>query len=233
MVPEVGQGKMEAVSAGSQHNASFIASLSPPVPGGATLNLVPGLSAALASQGVQQDAAKALISDPQWAQAAAGAAALLGQQQQLQLQQQQTHQMTALLGLATTPLGTGAPSAQASLKRRRPDSSGNDGVVPGEVATQAAQTQRRKESHNLTEQKRRQRINDKMAELKDILPSAKADHTSDKQAPDKATILSDAIDFIRKLHDDVREAKARKSELEKLNALLKEENQQLKKAASA
>ena len=74
---------------------------------------------------------------------------------------------------------------------------------------QAAQTQqRRKESHNATEQKRRQRINDKMAELKDILPANK-DAVAEKQAPDKATILSDAIEFIRKLHEEVRIANVR------------------------
>uniref|UniRef100_A0A6U4TF02 BHLH domain-containing protein n=1 Tax=Hemiselmis andersenii TaxID=464988 RepID=A0A6U4TF02_HEMAN len=106
--------------------------------------------------------------------------------------------------------------------------------MPGESSTtQAAQTQRRKESHNLTEQKRRQRINDKIAELKHILPTVGGESTSDKQAPDKATILSDAIEFIRKLHSDVKEVTARKSELERLNAMLVEENKQLKKAASA
>jgi DNA polymerase sigma len=95
------------------------------------------------------------------------------------------------------------------------------------------QTERRKQSHNLTEQKRRQRINDKLAELKDILPPMKGESTSDQQAPDKATILSQAIEFIRKLHCDIREAAERRTELERLNAMLQEENQQLKKAASA
>lgn len=109
-------------------------------------------------------------------------------------------------------------------KRRRAESS--DSGTPAKQA--AVMQQRRKESHNATEQKRRQRINDKMAELKDILPADK-DSMGDKSAPDKATILSDAIDFIRKLHTELREVVEKRAELERVNLQLCEENQRLKK----
>lgn len=76
------------------------------------------------------------------------------------------------------------------------------------------QTQRRKESHNATEQKRRQRINDKMNELKELLPGC-------REAPvDKATILNEAIDFIRKLQSDAEALTLRKVELERQNQVV-------------
>ncbi|EKX52377.1 hypothetical protein GUITHDRAFT_150770, partial [Guillardia theta CCMP2712] len=57
----------------------------------------------------------------------------------------------------------------SGLKRRA--SGEQDGSPVG--MNPLGQTQRRKESHNATEQKRRQRINDKMNELKELLPGCR------------------------------------------------------------
>ncbi|KAJ1477135.1 Myc-type, basic helix-loop-helix domain-containing protein [Baffinella frigidus] len=88
-----------------------------------------------------------------------------------------------------TPGGAGA-------KRRRAGENWFSGSPGSGQAGPGAQTQRRKESHNATEQKRRQRINDKMMELKDILPDSR------ESSVDKATILNQAIDYIKTLQTE-------------------------------
>uniref|UniRef100_A0A7S0EHV4 BHLH domain-containing protein n=1 Tax=Hanusia phi TaxID=3032 RepID=A0A7S0EHV4_9CRYP len=112
------------------------------------------------------------------------------------------------------PVGSG-------LKRR---ASGDQDSSPVGM-NPLGQTQRRKESHNATEQKRRQRINDKMNELKELLPGC-------REAPvDKATILNEAIDLIRKLQSDTEALTLRKVELERQNQELQEENDHLSREA--
>lgn len=88
-----------------------------------------------------------------------------------------------------------------------------------------AQTQRRKESHNATEQKRRQKINDKMNELKKLLPNCR------EHSVDKATILNEAIDVIRKYLADTEAWQARECELKRMNQELLDENDSLARAA--
>ena len=85
--------------------------------------------------------------------------------------------------------------------------------------------QRRKESHNATEQKRRQKINDKMNELKDLLPNCR------EHSVDKATILNEAIEVIRKYLSDIESWQAREYELKRLNQELIEENENLARLA--
>jgi len=78
------------------------------------------------------------------------------------------------------------------------------------ILNQVVATQRRKESHNATEQKRRQRINEKMKELQLLLPG------SDPNA-DKATVLNAAIDHIKRLQTDAEQLASRKHQLERAN----------------
>lgn len=78
------------------------------------------------------------------------------------------------------------------------------------ILNQVVATQRRKESHNATEQKRRQRINEKMKELQLLLPG------SDPNA-DKATVLNTAIDHIKRLQSETDHLTAKKQQLEQQN----------------
>ena len=93
------------------------------------------------------------------------------------------------------------------------------------ILNQVAATQRRKESHNATEQKRRQRINEKMKELQLLLP------TSDPNA-DKATVLNGAIDLIKQLQTENDHLMAKKHALESANQELQEENERLSRGAA-
>ena len=101
------------------------------------------------------------------------------------------------------------------------DSDENENGCP----IQVAQTQRRKESHNATEQKRRQKINDKMNELKKLLPNCR------EHSVDKATILNEAIDVIRKYLADTEAWQARECELKRMNQELMDEHDSLARAA--
>ena len=99
-----------------------------------------------------------------------------------------------------------------NLKRKAPrelDAHAGVGILNQVVATQ-----RRKESHNATEQKRRQRINEKMKELQQLLPG------SDPNA-DKATVLNAAIDHIKRLQTESEQLAAKKQALERQNQVLK------------
>lgn len=97
------------------------------------------------------------------------------------------------------------------------------------------QTAKRKESHNATEQKRRQRINDKMNELKELLPGCRespgesacardamseTDIKSHVTEVDKATILNEAIEHIRQLEQRLEAALNQKQEYERRNQVL-------------
>jgi FtsZ-binding cell division protein ZapB len=93
------------------------------------------------------------------------------------------------------------------------------------ILNQVVATQRRKESHNATEQKRRQRINEKMKELQLLLPG------SDPNA-DKASILNTAIDHIKRLQQDADQLTAKKHQLERQNQELQEENEQMTRGAA-
>jgi len=108
---------------------------------------------------------------------------------------------------------------------------GRDDGTPGSGGrSDGTSTQRRKESHNATEQKRRQKINDKMTELKDMLPNCR-ENNADKPTIDKATILGDAIEHIRKLQYELEMANLRKNELERLNKELQDENEAIAREA--
>jgi len=99
-----------------------------------------------------------------------------------------------------------------ALKRRRPGEPDTGMMNPP-----TGQTAKRKESHNATEQKRRQRINDKMVELKDLLPNC-------RDSPvDKATILNEAISHIQKLQAQLDVALVHKRDYERENQELAEE----------
>mmetsp|Transcript_85484 Transcript_85484/g.227974 ORF Transcript_85484/g.227974 Transcript_85484/m.227974 type:complete len:149 (-) Transcript_85484:630-1076(-) len=113
-------------------------------------------------------------------------------------------------------------SSQLALKRRF---SGDSDENENGCVIQVAQTQRRKESHNATEQKRRQKINDKMNELKKLLPNCRG-HTVDK-----ATILNEAIDVIRKFLAETEAWHVRECELKQMNQELIDENESLARAA--
>jgi len=117
----------------------------------------------------------------------------------------------------------GLAAGNISLKRkatRELDAHAGVGILNQVVATQ-----RRKESHNATEQKRRQRINEKMKELQELLPG------SDPNA-DKATVLNAAIDHIKRLQTDADQLAAKKHQLERANQELQEENEQLSRGAT-
>lgn len=106
----------------------------------------------------------------------------------------------------------GLAAGNISLKRKAPrefDAHAGVGILNQVVATQ-----RRKESHNATEQKRRQRINEKMKELQLLLPG------SDPNA-DKATVLNTAIDYIKRLQSETEQLTAKKQQLELANQVSK------------
>jgi len=101
-----------------------------------------------------------------------------------------------------------AAAGNISLKRkasRELDAHAGVGILNQVVATQ-----RRKESHNATEQKRRQRINEKMKELQQLLPGPDAN-------ADKATVLNAAIDHIKRLTAETEQLAAKKQDLERQN----------------
>ena len=81
------------------------------------------------------------------------------------------------------------------------------------ILNQVVATQRRKESHNATEQKRRQRINEKMKELQLLLPGPDAN-------ADKATVLNAAIDHIKRLTAETEQLAAKKQDLERQNQVV-------------
>jgi hypothetical protein len=102
----------------------------------------------------------------------------------------------------------GLAGGNISLKRkasRELDAHAGVGILNQVVATQ-----KRKESHNATEQKRRQRINEKLKELQLLLPG------SDPNA-DKASILNAAIDHIKRLQTESEQLAAKKHQLERAN----------------
>eukprot|EP00802_Teleaulax_amphioxeia_P016977 Tamp_17116.p3 GENE.Tamp_17116~~Tamp_17116.p3 ORF type:complete len:160 (-),score=53.23 Tamp_17116:380-859(-) len=116
-----------------------------------------------------------------------------------------------------------AAAGNISLKRkasRELDAHAGVGILNQVVATQ-----RRKESHNATEQKRRQRINEKMKELQQLLPGPDAN-------ADKATVLNAAIDHIKRLTAETEQLAAKKQDLERQNQELQEENEQLSRNAA-
>ena len=101
----------------------------------------------------------------------------------------------------------GLAAGNISLKRKGRDLDAHAGVG---ILNQVVATQRRKESHNATEQKRRQRINEKMKELQTLLPG------SDPNA-DKATVLNAAIDHIKRLQAETEQLLSKKHQLERAN----------------
>mmetsp|Transcript_18541 Transcript_18541/g.44452 ORF Transcript_18541/g.44452 Transcript_18541/m.44452 type:complete len:171 (+) Transcript_18541:386-898(+) len=86
---------------------------------------------------------------------------------------------------------------------------------------------RRKESHNQTEQRRRQRINDKIMEIKEMVPRCQ------NASVDKATILAEAIDYVRRLQQDNTELQQRHQHLEYEKSQLLDEQSKLAKANPA
>eukprot|EP00281_Chroomonas_sp_CCMP1168_P028316 CAMPEP_0206248476 /NCGR_PEP_ID=MMETSP0047_2-20121206/20392_1 /ASSEMBLY_ACC=CAM_ASM_000192 /TAXON_ID=195065 /ORGANISM="Chroomonas mesostigmatica_cf, Strain CCMP1168" /LENGTH=136 /DNA_ID=CAMNT_0053674127 /DNA_START=71 /DNA_END=478 /DNA_ORIENTATION=+ len=83
---------------------------------------------------------------------------------------------------------------------------------------------KKKESHSVIEQRRRARINEKMDELREILYTDLAE-----KVPEKAKILSDAVDYIRILAQQVGEAKAGVAHLTHVHTHLKAENERVRK----
>ena len=92
-------------------------------------------------------------------------------------------------------------------------------------AEEEDQCQKRKESHNATEQKRRQKINEKLNELKELIPGCR------DGAVDKATVLNEAVDLIRKYLAEAEAWQTRENELKRLNQALLEQNHGLILAA--
>mmetsp|Transcript_7158 Transcript_7158/g.15885 ORF Transcript_7158/g.15885 Transcript_7158/m.15885 type:complete len:163 (-) Transcript_7158:54-542(-) len=77
---------------------------------------------------------------------------------------------------------------------------------------------RRKESHNMTEQRRRQRINEKIIELKDMVPRCQ------NASCDKASVLGEAIEHLRRLQQENEDLNTRIHHLDYENAQLREDN---------
>lgn len=69
---------------------------------------------------------------------------------------------------------------------------------------------RRRESHNAVERRRRDNINDRIAELATLLPDR------DAVKSNKGTILRKSVDHIRLLHDKLRQHQQRIQELENM-----------------
>ena len=101
-------------------------------------------------------------------------------------------------------------AAAGNINLKRKASGELDAHAGVGILNQVVATQRRKESHNATEQKRRQRINEKMKELQQLLPGPDAN-------ADKATVLNAAIDHIKRLTAETEQLAAKKQDLERQN----------------
>lgn len=147
--------------------------------------------------------------------------------------------MTANDGLQqrSRPSLSGSPSS--SLTRKRKTSSDDDGSPVNGAVQPGGKKVPKKRAHNVIEKRYRANLNDKIAELRDSVPSLRAsskptngtlldDEDADGVTPasklNKASILSKATDYIRHLE-------IRNKRLEDENTALKNRLRQVDKAA--
>lgn len=138
------------------------------------------------------------------------------------------------------PSLSGSPNSSLDANRKRKTSSDDDGsTVIGVVQNGGRKMPTKKRAHNVIEKRYRANLNDKIAELRDSVPSLRAtskstngsivdDEDADGVTPasklNKASILSKATDYIRHLE-------IRNKRLEDENTGLKNRLRQVDKAA--
>lgn len=135
---------------------------------------------------------------------------------------------------------SGSPGSSLGMARKRKTSSDDDGsTVSGAVPNGGRKMPTKKRAHNVIEKRYRANLNDKIAELRDSVPSLRAssksnnntlldDEDGDGVTPasklNKASILSKATEYIR--HLEIRNRR-----LEDENTALKNRLRQVDKAA--
>lgn len=157
--------------------------------------------------------------------------------QQQQQQQPQTHTQRFLqqdnsnYSNSSTPYGSyTSPPSSASNKFLKPNLSPVEGDKQAHLL--AERRRRRRESHNAVERRRRDNINEKIKELCDLLPEAFLYATNDPNAyngskddkPNKGTILSRSVDYIRKLQQIIDDQNRRELELQDTVQQLQRQN---------
>jgi hypothetical protein len=136
-----------------------------------------------------------------------------------------------LSGHSNSPLSSTGPS------RKRKTGSDDDGSVMTSIVFKAKQAPSKKRAHNVIEKRYRANLNEKIAELRDSVPSLRAsykqangnsgdddDGVTSASKLNKASILSKATEYIRHLE-------IRNKRLEEENTALKIRLRQLDKAA--
>jgi hypothetical protein len=90
----------------------------------------------------------------------------------------------------------------------------------GPESTQA-ENQLRREMHNATEKRRREKINSKIAELRDLIPSAK------NFGNNKSSVLQTAVEHIKQLNANYNQLLAANRQLQETNTQLLNELREL------
>jgi hypothetical protein len=113
----------------------------------------------------------------------------------------------------STPFGSYDYAVSASSKGKNSPQSSEDKTQ----ILMAERRRRRRESHNAVERRRRDNINEKIKELADLVPAAFLHAGLDvpkDEKPNKGTILSRSVDYIRRLQQVIDKQNQTEKELQ-------------------
>ncbi|CAN6625341.1 hypothetical protein TRVA0_010S01442 [Trichomonascus vanleenenianus] len=131
-------------------------------------------------------------------------------------------------GLASPPHASTPNQNYSVLASSLPDHSQQLSTTPTTAELLAERRRRRRESHNAVERRRRDNINEKIKELADLVPEpfllgqpdANGNYSTvgiaKDEKPNKGTILSKSVDYIKHLQHVIDEQNRRELELQEL-----------------
>ncbi|ORZ00727.1 hypothetical protein BCR43DRAFT_485703 [Syncephalastrum racemosum] len=145
------------------------------------------------------------------------------QQQQQHQQQQQQLALSAPANMDShSPPNSFMPPHQFGMGASPPKSLEDDYTMQMNLQMIMEKRRRRRESHNAVERRRRDNINDRIAELGTLLPETMLE-TTGPYKPNKGIILKKSVDHIRTLQQEVNAYQQRIQDLESVLATYRQQ----------